>query len=116
MDQASGGEIVGLGRTLDEMEGIVKSNIEVQDKSVVPCIAENLSRWKQGRVNNRILRGLGLLTSRAHLVGMHDAVMELKGEGGERERELWKGKIPKVARMGVKGWRKGVYLDKGGWV
>jgi|EP00970_Alexandrium_tamarense_P007381 hypothetical protein len=84
---------------------------QLQETLVVPAISRVVPSSTQKSFNNKVLLKLGILESRAHLVGMHDAVWEcgIKGEKEKFEKE-----IPYVARMMIERWRKSLYLPKAG--
>jgi hypothetical protein len=65
----------------------------------------------QKSFNSKVLRQLGLLESRLHLVGMHDAVWE---SGIEVEKMKFEEEIPFVARMMIERWRQSLYIPKAG--
>ena len=67
---------------------------------------------EQKSFNNKVLFNLGVLESRVHLVGMHDAVLESESEV---EKEKFQKEIPYVARMMIERWRKSLYAPKGAW-
>eukprot|EP00584_Thalassiosira_punctigera_P017308 CAMPEP_0172573740 /NCGR_PEP_ID=MMETSP1067-20121228/136343_1 /TAXON_ID=265564 ORGANISM="Thalassiosira punctigera, Strain Tpunct2005C2" /NCGR_SAMPLE_ID=MMETSP1067 /ASSEMBLY_ACC=CAM_ASM_000444 /LENGTH=367 /DNA_ID=CAMNT_0013366349 /DNA_START=163 /DNA_END=1268 /DNA_ORIENTATION=+ len=76
---------------------------------VVPAIARVVPPKVQKSFNSRVLRNLGLLESRVHLVGMRDAVWE---SGIVYEMEKFEEEIPYVARIMIERWRKSLYLPK----
>ncbi len=65
----------------------------------------------QKSFNNRVLLNLGILESRLHLVGMHDAVWE---SGIEAEKKAFENEIPYVARILIERWRQSLYIPKAG--
>lgn len=102
-------EIVRLStRLLDELH----SMRTLQETLLVPAISQIVSSRDQKSFNNKVLFNLGVLESRVHLVGMHDAVFE---SGSEVEKEKFQKEIPYVARMMIERWRKSLYAPKGAW-
>ena len=83
----------------------------IQETLLVPAISLLISPKTQKSFNNRVLLQLGLLESRIHLVGMHDAVVE---SGVESERIAFEKEIPYVARMMIERWRESLYVPKAG--
>ncbi|KAL7448494.1 hypothetical protein ACHAWC_000669 [Mediolabrus comicus] len=102
-------EIVRLSTRLsDELH----SMRTLQETLIVPAISQIVSPSEQKSFNNKVLFNLGVLESRVHLVGMHDAVLE---SGSAFEREKFQKEIPYVARMMIERWRKSLYDPKGAW-
>jgi hypothetical protein len=99
---------------LSEVSDIISFKRRVADAVVVPAVVNSSTPSSQKRLNNRILRKLGVLDSRLHLVAMHEAVRTIEGEEGEREIKLWEIKIPWAARGMVGRWRKGYEERRGG--
>ena len=84
---------------------------QLQETLIVPAVARVVPSKVQTKFNNQVLLKLGILESRVHLVGMHDAVWE---SGIEVEKEMFQREIPYVARMMIERWRKSLYLPKAG--
>lgn len=102
-------EIVRLSTRLsDELH----SMRTLQETLIVPAISQIVSSSEQKSFNNKVLFNLGILESRVHLVGMHDAVLE---SGSAIEKEKFQNEIPYVARMMIERWRKSLYAPKGAW-
>jgi hypothetical protein len=83
----------------------------LQETLIVPAIARVVPSTVQKSFNNKVLLNLGLLESRTHLVGMHDAVWE---SGIEAEKQKFETEIPYMARMMIERWRQSLYLPKAG--
>ncbi|KAL7542736.1 hypothetical protein ACHAXR_012033 [Thalassiosira sp. AJA248-18] len=83
----------------------------LQETLIVPAIARVVSSKVQKSFNSKVLLNLGLLESRLHLVGMHDAVWE---SGIEAEKRKFEHEIPYVARMMIERWRQSLYIPKAG--
>ena len=102
-------EVVRLSTRLsDELH----SMRDLQEMLVVPSISRLVSASEQKSFNNKVLLALGLLESRVHLVGMHDAVWE---SGSDIEKQKFEKEIPYVARIMIERWRKSLYKPKGAW-
>lgn len=83
----------------------------LQETLLVPAISVVVPSKSQKSFNNRVLLKLGVLESRVHLVGMHDAVWE---SGIESEKAAFQVEIPYVARIMIERWRKSLYNPKAG--
>jgi hypothetical protein len=83
----------------------------LQETYIVPAISRVIPSNVQKSFNNKVLRQLGLLDSRLHLVGMHDAVWE---SGIEAEKTKFEKEIPYVARIMIERWRESLYIPKAG--
>ncbi len=83
----------------------------LQEAFIVPAISRVVASKVQKSFNNKVLLSLGLLESRLHLVGMHDAVWE---SGIEAEKIKFKEEIPYLARMMIERWRQSLYIPKAG--
>ncbi len=102
-------EVVRLSTRLSDQ---LHSMRDLQEMLVVPSIAQVVSASEQKSFNNKVLLALGLLESRVHLVGMHDAVW---ASGSEIEKQKFEKEIPYVARIMIERWRKSLYAPKGAW-
>lgn len=78
---------------------------------IVPAIAQVVPSKVQKSISNKVLLSLGILESRLHLVGMHDAVWE---SGVEAEKQMFESEIPYVARVMIERWRSSLYIPKAG--
>ena len=67
--------------------------MEQENTLLVPAVAQIVPEAEQKSFNNRVLRNLGLLDSRLHLVGMHEAVWE---SNNSKEKELFEQAIPSI--------------------
>ena len=94
-------EIVRVGRSMMDRE----------DTLLVPTIGRLVSKSEQKSFNNKVIRMLGVFDSRMHLVGMHEAVWELKDQ---RERDLFEEAIPYLPRMMIPRWKRLLYEPKVG--
>jgi len=88
-----------------------QSVMDREERLLVPAVAVSVPEKEQKSFNSRVIRKLGILDSRLHLVGMHDAVWE---GGDERERELFNEAIPALPRMMIPRWRKNLYEASAG--
>ena len=81
------------------------------ERILVPAVALTVSERDQRAVSNRVIRKLGVLDSRRHLVGMYDAVLD---EGSANERELFESEMPSLARAMIPRWRRKLYEPAAG--
>lgn len=84
---------------------------DVLDTLTIPAVSRVVPPKVQKSFNSKVLRNLGLLESRLHLVAMHDAVWEL---GSKAEEDAFVREIPYVARMMIDSWRRSLYLPRAG--
>jgi hypothetical protein len=84
---------------------------DLQEAFVVPAVSRVIPPKAQKSFNGKVLLSLGLLESRLHLVGMHDAVWE---SGIEAEKDKFEEEIPYFARMMIERWRRTLYIPKAG--
>ena len=104
---------IQISQISQEISLVTKSIMDREDRLLVPAIAKIVPSSEQKSFNNKVLRNLGLLESRCHLVAMHDAVHD-KLYGDEKERVLFYEQIPSVARMMIGRWKKTLYDPKVG--
>lgn len=83
----------------------------LHENLIVPSISRVVPSKVQKSFSNKVLYSLGLLESRLHLVGMHDAVWE-SGIGDEKKK--FESEIPYVARVMIERWRLSLYIPKAG--
>ena len=81
------------------------------ERILVPAVALTVSERDQRAVSSRVIRKLGVLDSRRHLVGMYDAVLD---EGSANERELFESEMPSLARAMIPRWRRKLYEPAAG--
>eukprot|EP00519_Triparma_laevis_P006274 CAMPEP_0182497680 /NCGR_PEP_ID=MMETSP1321-20130603/6094_1 /TAXON_ID=91990 /ORGANISM="Bolidomonas sp., Strain RCC1657" /LENGTH=213 /DNA_ID=CAMNT_0024701609 /DNA_START=439 /DNA_END=1080 /DNA_ORIENTATION=- len=93
--------LLALQKTCTTIASLIDSNIHDQDTVLVPSINAAATSSQQKRLNSRILKSLGITQARTHLSSMWEVVRH-----EPEEVELWKIKIPKVARIiaGSKSW------------
>ena len=94
-----------------QLSNHLSSMRSLQETLIVPAISRMVPPKVQKSFNNKVLLNLGLLESRLHLVGMHDAVWEL---GVDDEKIKFENEIPYVARMMIERWRLSLYIPKAG--
>lgn len=92
-----------------ELQTIVQRMISAEDTLLVPAIGAIVPVREQKSFNNRVLRKLGLLDSRLHLVGMYEAVWE---DNDPLEKELFQQAIPGISRNMIPRWKRKLYQPK----
>jgi len=92
-----------------ELENLVQRMISTEDSLLVPSIGAIVPVREQKSFNNKVLRKLGLLDSRLHLVGMYETVWE---DNDSQEKELFQQAIPGISRKMIPRWKKKLYQPK----
>lgn len=91
------------------LQGCAKRMIHLEDTWLVPGIAKIVPESEQKSFNNRVLRNLGILDSRLHLVAMYEAVEESKDS---KEKALFEQAIPSLPQMMIPRWKRKLYEPK----
>ena len=84
-----------------------QSMLTTEDALLVPVISKVVSRQDQEAFNNQVIRNLGILDSRLHLVGMHEAVVN-----SHSEYPLFQQTIPRIPQMLIPRWKRLLYQPK----
>jgi len=92
-----------------ELSNLVHRMMSIEDTLLVPAIGAIVPSKEQKLFNNKVLRRLGLLDSRLHLVGMYEAVWE---DDDSTEKELFEGAIPGISRTMIPRWKRKLYQPK----
>ena len=85
--------------------------MEKEEQFLIPPVALFVPEREQKSFNSKVIRNLGLLNSRLHLVGMYDAVWELNDE---YEKSLFNEVIPTIPRMMISRWKRNLYIPQAG--
>lgn len=93
------------------MQSCAKNMMEAEDTLLVPAIAKVVPESEQHSFNNRVLRNLGILDSRLHLVAMYEAIEE---SGNTEEKALFEQAIPSIPQMMIPRWKRKLYEPKAG--
>lgn len=88
-----------------KLSNCIQTMIKMEDTLLVPAIAILVSESKQRAFNNKVIFNMGILDSRLHLVGMHEAVVEQ----GDTELELFQKEIPSIPRYMIPRWKRLLY-------
>lgn len=89
----------------------LESMLHREETLLVPAVARIVPESEQKSFNNKVIRKLGIMDSRLHLVGMHEAVWDLKDTS---ERELFDETIPSIPRMMIPRWKRLLYEPRAG--
>jgi hypothetical protein len=97
--------MAGIAQQAMLLSSLCQSIFDRADSLLVPAIAFLVPENEQLSFNNKVLRKLGVLNSRLHLVSMHEAVLERS----EEEQELFNIEIPSVPRYMISRWKRLLY-------
>lgn len=89
----------------------VRSMSELENSLLVPTIAQTVSEKDQKSFNSAVVRNIGILDSRLHLVHMHEAVWALNDQ---KERQLFEETVPAIPRMLIPRWKRLLYEPQAG--
>jgi hypothetical protein len=101
--------IRGIAEDSAELESCARSMMNRENSLLVPAIAEVVPESEQKSFNSKVLRNLGLLDSRLHLVHMHEAVWE---SNIAEEKKLFQQNIPSIPQRMIPRWRRNLYLPQ----
>mmetsp|Transcript_1335 Transcript_1335/g.3399 ORF Transcript_1335/g.3399 Transcript_1335/m.3399 type:complete len:348 (-) Transcript_1335:1724-2767(-) len=93
----------------EELQEVTKKMIHLEDSLLAPAIGAQVPTKEQKSFNNKVLRNLGILDSRLHLVGMYEVVEE---GGDPMEKELFERAIPGLTRQLIPRWKRKLYEPK----
>ena len=71
---------------------------------VIPVVARLFTEPEQKALNNQVIRKLGILDSRLHLVGMHEAIQD-----NVNEKQLFQRVIPSIPQKLLPRWKRLMY-------
>lgn len=77
---------------------------EREETTIVPIIARYIPKENQKALNNRVIRKLGLLNSRIHLVSMYETIRE-----NPKELDVFEQVIPSLPRRLLPRWKRNLY-------
>ena len=100
-------------RNLAEEASVLKetaSSMLVREETyLVPVVAHLVPEAEQKAFNTRVIRKLGILDSRLHLVSMHEAVQQ-----DETEYRLFQESIPSIPQRMIPRWKRLMYEPRVG--
>lgn len=92
-----------------ELIDLAKSMLDRERQLVMPTISICVPEKEQQKFNNQVIKFLGVLEARVHLVHMHEVVEESKSK---QEQKLWEESIPKLPRSMIPRWKRSLYEPK----
>eukprot|EP00526_Cylindrotheca_closterium_P017318 CAMPEP_0113641866 /NCGR_PEP_ID=MMETSP0017_2-20120614/21989_1 /TAXON_ID=2856 /ORGANISM="Cylindrotheca closterium" /LENGTH=309 /DNA_ID=CAMNT_0000553251 /DNA_START=19 /DNA_END=948 /DNA_ORIENTATION=+ /assembly_acc=CAM_ASM_000147 len=101
--------VIGIARDAEELETVARTMMETENSLLVPSVAQVVPEGEQKSFNNKVLRNLGILDSRLHLVGMHEAVWE---SNITEEKEMFKKAIPSIPQRLIPRWKRNLYIPR----
>lgn len=105
------GAVGDVADKASEIAESVNSMLKREESVLVPAVARIVPESEQKSFNNQVIRKLGILDSRLHLVGMHEAVWELEDKS---ERQLFRDTIPSLPQMMIPRWKRLIYEPRAG--
>ena len=106
LSAASSNGLEQVASTSAAMVKCAQSMLQMEDSYLVPTIAALVPAREQKSFNDKVIRKLGLLDSRLYLVGMHQALHDLKDP---QELRLFDDSIPSLARSMIPWWKRSLY-------
>jgi hypothetical protein len=101
--------------TIAELSGhvarTVQSMRENEDRIVVPLIAQYINQRDQSALNKNVIRKLGVLDARIHLVGMYETLLETNDP---YELDVFRREIPAWPRRLLPRWKRLLYEPRVG--
>jgi hypothetical protein len=88
-----------------EMAVTVQSMRQEEEAVVVPLIAQYISSADQTTLNDKVLRKLGILDSRIHLVSMYETIVA----ECPNEMDIFQRSIPSIPRRLIPRWKRLLY-------
>jgi hypothetical protein len=76
---------------------------------VIPVVARLFTEQEQKALNNQVIRKLGILDSRLHLVGMYEAIVH-----NVYEKQLFQRVIPSLPQKLIPRWKRLMYEPRAG--
>ena len=88
------------------MVDLAKSMLEREIGLVMPTVGLCVPEKDQKKFNNQVIKFLGVLEARVHLVHMHEVVAEANSKD---ENKLWEESIPSLPRSMIPRWKRTLY-------
>lgn len=101
--------VSSIARDAAELETVARTMMETENSLLVPSVAEVVPEGEQKSLNNKVLRNLGILDSRLHLVGMHEAVWE---SNITEEKKMFNQAIPSIPQRMIPRWKRNLYIPR----
>ena len=91
---------------------LTQSMLDREVQVVLPIVARIWTESEQSVLNGRVIRSLGLLDARLHLVGMSEAISD--DSNAVEERQLFRRVIPGLAQSLIPRWKRTLYDPRAG--
>jgi hypothetical protein len=91
---------------------LTQSMLDREMKVILPIVARIWTESEQSVLNGRVIRSLGLLDARLHLVGMSEAISD--NDNAVEERQLFRRVIPGLAQTLLPRWKRTLYDPRAG--
>lgn len=91
---------------------LTQSMLDREVQVVLPIVARIWTESEQSVLNGRVIRSLGLLDARLHLVGMSEAISD--DSNAVEERQLFQRVIPGLAQTLLPRWKRTLYDPRAG--
>lgn len=92
-----------------EVVALIQSMLDREINLVMPVVGICVGQKDQKRFNNQVIKFLGVLESRCHLVHMHEVVAAANSLD---EKKLWEESIPSLPRSMIPRWKRTLYEPK----
>jgi hypothetical protein len=89
----------------DSAQAMLSREIDI----VIPVVARLFTESEQKSLNNQVIRKLGILDSRLHLVGMYEAIVN-----NVYEKQLFQKVIPSLPQKLIPRWKRLMYEPRAG--
>lgn len=95
---------------------LTQSMLDREQQVVLPLVARLWTESEQSVWNGRVIRSLGLLDARLHLVGMSEAIdaQDDDDDAAQEERQLFQRVIPALAQTLLPRWKRTLYDPRAG--
>ena len=93
---------------------LTQSMLDREVQVVLPIVARIWTESEQSVLNGRVIRSLGLLDARLHLVGMSEAISDNDSNNAVEERQLFRRVIPGLAQSLLPRWKRTLYDPRAG--
>ena len=108
-----------IAQMSSSLHSTLRSSYELQERIIVPAVALYVPERDQKSMSFNVLRSLGILDSRLHLVAMRDAIWD-QAESNKGittsidERALFNEVIPSIPRSLLPRWKRTLYDPQAG--
>jgi len=95
-----------------QLHDLTQSMLERELSHVIPIVGQCVPEKEQMKFNNQVIKFLGVLDARTHLVHMHEVVANSKDKA--IEHQLWEECIPALPRSLIPRWKRTLYEPRAG--